>query len=104
VTWFLRLSPFGQNKALAEFKWAWVVLQLGDLLSTLYVFHLGGYEANPLVARLLPLAGPVGGIFAMKAIGCSIVIPIRSRRVLVSGLVIMSVVLAWNLLIIALGR
>ena len=95
--------PLGQDRALRGFKWAWVLLQIGDLLSTLYVLHLGGYEANPLVARLLPLTGPVGGIFAAKAIACSIAIPIKSRRILTAGLWIASMILAWNLLVIGFG-
>jgi hypothetical protein len=98
------LIQFSPEKAVAKFKLVWVLLQLGDLLSTLYVFHIGGYEANPLVARLLPLIGPVGGIFAMKAIGCAIVVPIRSKRMLKVGLVIASGILAWNLLVIGLGH
>ncbi len=43
------------------------VLQALDLLTTLLAFHLGGYEANPIVRPFLAL-GPVGGIFAVKAL------------------------------------
>jgi len=96
--------PPGRSRSVGQFKKAWVLLQLGDLLSTLYVFHLGGYEANPLVARLLPLLGPVGGIFAAKAVGCALVIPIHSRKALWGGLLIAGGILAWNLLVIAVSR
>jgi hypothetical protein len=78
------LSHTDGNKALSKFKLAWGLLQIGDLLSTLYVFTSVD-EANPLVARLLPLTGPVGGICAMKAIGCAIVIPIQSKGILRNG-------------------
>lgn len=88
---------FGGDSELGPFKRAWVLLQVGDLLSTLYIFHLGGYEANPLVSGLMPVTGTVGGIFAMKFIGCAIVIPLRSRRIILAGLAITSAILAWNL-------
>ena len=39
----------------------------------------------------------------MKFIGCAIVIPIRSRRIILTGLAITSAILAWNLLGIAFG-
>jgi len=93
----------GEDRQLTWFKWAWVMLQIGDLLSTLYVFHLGGYEANPLVAKLLPYTGPIGGIVTMKAIGCSLVVPMRSRKMLSAGLIIASCILSWNIIVIAFG-
>ena len=44
--------PGTQMTKIFQAKWSFVALQFLDLATTLFAFHLGGYEVNPLVARM----------------------------------------------------
>jgi hypothetical protein len=57
-------------------------LQLADLFTTLLVFQLGGYEANPLVARMLPRLGLLAGLVAAKHLAVLIMFGLRSQTLI----------------------
>src|SRR6059036_694519 len=59
--------PGTQMTKIFQAKWSFVALQLLDLATTLFAFHLGGYEVNPLVARMATIFGPIGGVAVSKA-------------------------------------
>lgn len=76
-----------------------VFLQFLDLLTTVLVLKLGGYEANPLVHYLR--FGPVGGLVIAKglvvAIGGAVIWYHRHRVVFIANYAYAGVV-CWNLL------
>ena len=78
-------------------------LQVLDLLTTMVVFKLGGYEANPLVNYLMRL-GPIEGLLLAKAIvivgGAAVVWYNRHRVVFLANYVYAGIV-CWNLAIAA---
>jgi hypothetical protein len=78
-------------------------LQVLDLLTTIVVLKLGGYEANPLVSYFMRL-GPVGGLVLAKsvvvALGAGIVWFNRHRVVFLANYAYAGVV-CWNLAILA---
>ena len=80
-------------------RWTFVVLQVLDLLTTLYAFHAGALEVNPLVARLTLLFGRFGGVLMSKLIAIAIVMGIR-KRLWIINLIYIGIV-GWNLLMIA---
>lgn len=84
-------------------KLALLALQLADLATTLYIFHLGGYEANPLMAHALHALGTTGGIVFAKIIAVAIVWRLRSPPIVGAGACLMACVVAWNALVIALA-
>jgi hypothetical protein len=88
---------------MSKFKIALCLLQLADLLTTLYVFHLGGYEANPIVAHVLPALGPTQGLIVAKIVALVIVYRLRSPRLLAAGVALMSCVVGWNAILIGLA-
>src|SRR3989442_2642795 len=59
--------PGTQMTKIFQAKWSFVALQLLDLATTLFAFHLGGYEVNPLVARLATIFGPIGRVDVRQA-------------------------------------
>ena len=79
-------------------------LQVMDLLTTIVVLRLGGYEANPLVNYFMRL-GPVGGLIVAKsvviALGAAIVWFNRHRVVFLANYAYAGVV-CWNLAILAI--
>ena len=60
-------------------------LQLADLFTTLLAFQLGGFEANPLVAQLLPWLGPLAGLVAAKLAAVLIMLGLRSQTLIRVG-------------------
>jgi hypothetical protein len=88
---------------MSKTKLALLALQFADLATTLYVFHLGGYEANPLVAHALPALGATGGILAAKIVALAIVWRMQSPRVVGLACAGMAGVVAWNALVIGLA-
>jgi hypothetical protein len=82
-------------------RWVWIALQLGDLLTTLCCFRLGGYEANPIVRGVFPMLGPIGGVCLAKLFAAGIVLRLRSSWILYAGVGVASLVVAWNTLVIA---
>lgn len=83
---------------IARSKWTFVVLQVLDILTTLAAFHFGGFEANPLVARLTRELGVTGGLVGGKVMALLIVLGVR-KRVWVVNLFYAAVVL-WNLYVV----
>jgi hypothetical protein len=88
---------------MSKFKIALILLQLADLITTLYAFHLGGYEANPVVARVLPALGATGGLIFVKLAAVLIVYRLRSPRLIGFGVALMCCVVSWNALVIGLA-
>jgi hypothetical protein len=79
-------------------RWTFVGLQVLDLLTTLYAFHAGAIEVNPLVAHLTVLFGRFGGVLISKVI--SVVIAMGVRRLMwVINLIYIGIV-GWNLITI----
>ena len=83
---------------IAQSKWTFVVLQILDILTTLAAFRAGGFEANPIVARLTRELGLTGGLIGGKVIALFIVMGVR-RRVWVVNLFYAAVVL-WNVYVV----
>lgn len=79
-------------------RYTFLVLQALDLATTLVAFRMGGFEMNPLVARLALFLGPVGGILCSKAITCLIVL--RVRRLVWVANVIYTGVICWNCIVL----
>jgi hypothetical protein len=79
-------------------------LQVLDLLTTVVVLKVGGYEANPLVRYFMHL-GPIGGLIIAKAlvvaVGAAIVWYNRHRAVFIANYAYAGVV-CWNLTALAL--
>jgi hypothetical protein len=83
---------------IAQSKWTFVVLQVLDILTTLAAFHVGAFEANPLVARLTREFGVTGGLIAGKVIALLIVLGVR-RRVWIVNL-FYALVVVWNIYVV----
>jgi len=79
-------------------RWTFVGLQVLDLLTTLYAFHTGALEVNPLVAHLTTMFGYFRGVLISKLIAVAIAMGVRKRLWIVNLLYIGIVV--WNLLMI----
>ena len=77
-----------------------LTLQVADLLTTLLAFQLGGFEANPLVARLLPHLGPVAGLLAAKFAAVLIMLGLRSGTLIRLGNVAYLGIVSWNVYVI----
>jgi len=79
-------------------RWTFGTLQVLDLLTTLFAFHIGGLEVNPLVAHLTVLLGRLGGVVMSKVI--VVVIALGVKRLLwVVNLFYVGVV-CWNILVL----
>src|SRR2546427_12975480 len=76
--------PGTQMTKIFQAKWSFVALQLLDLATTLFAFHLGGYEVNRLVARMATIFGPIGGVCLSEAL--AVIISRRLHKVLVVGI------------------
>jgi hypothetical protein len=80
-------------------RWTFVGLQVLDLLTTLYAFHTGALEVNPLVAHLTMSFGYFRGVLISKLIAVAIGMGVRKRLWIVNILYVGIVV--WNLIMIA---
>ena len=81
-------------------RWTFAVLQILDLLTTIVVFHFGGFEANPIVASLTAHFGRIRGLLLSKAIAIALALGVR-RLVWVINLFYMGIV-CWNVLVLLL--
>ena len=97
----LENSPNETVRRILLSRWTFIGLQVLDLLTTLYAFHTGAIEVNPLVARLTMVFGYVRGVLISKVIAVVIAMGIRKRLWIVNLLYIGIVV--WNLLMIFAG-
>jgi hypothetical protein len=79
-------------------RWTFVGLQVLDLLTTLYAFHAGALEVNPLVAHLTVVFGRFRGVLISKLMAVAIAMGVR-RLLWVINLIYIGIV-AWNLITI----
>jgi hypothetical protein len=80
-------------------KWSFIALQILDLATTLFAFHLGGYEVNPLVARMTAIFGPLGGVAVSKVL--AVLIAWRVQKLLWVANLFYTGIVSWNILLIA---
>ncbi len=92
-------SRSGGFKRILNSRWTFIGLQVLDLLTTLYAFQAGGYEANPLVAHFTVLFGRFRGLLISKLIAVVIAMGVRRRLWMVNILYIG--IVSWNLIAIA---
>lgn len=83
-------------KRVLNSRWIFVGLQLLDLITTLYAFHLGAMEVNPLVAHFTVLFGRARGVLISKLAAVAIAMGVR-RLLWVVNLMYLGVV-GWNLI------
>jgi Domain of unknown function (DUF5658) len=79
-------------------RWTFVGLQVLDLLTTLYAFHAGALEVNPLVAHLTVLFGRFRGVLISKIMAVAIAMGVR-RLMWVINVIYIGIV-GWNLITI----
>lgn len=77
-----------------------LVLQLLDLLTTAFVFRLGGFETNFAVAYLIRHLGLPAGLLVSKAACVGFILPLK--KLLWVANTIFSLIVGWNMLIITL--
>jgi hypothetical protein len=87
-----------QMTKIFQAKWSFVTLQLLDLATTLFAFHLGGYEMNPLVARMATILGPIGGVAVSKAL--AVLIAWRVQKLLWVANLFYTGIVSWNIVLI----
>ena len=80
-------------------KLIFVVLQVGDLLSTLACFHFGLIEKNPVDVRLIAALGVLPGLFIAKLLACTVILPMK--RLVWMGNLFYSGVVVWNLFLVS---
>jgi len=80
-------------------RWTFVGLQVLDLLTTMYAFHTGALEVNPLVAHLTTMFGYFRGVLISKIIAVVIAMGVRKRLWIINLLYIG--IVGWNLIMIA---
>ena len=91
--------PGTQMTKIFQAKWSFVALQLLDLATTLFAFHLGGYEMNPVVARMTAIFGPIGGVAVSKAL--AVLIAWRVQKLLWVANLFYTGIVSWNIVLIA---
>jgi hypothetical protein len=79
-------------------RWTFVGLQVLDLLTTLYAFHAGALEVNPLVAHLTVSFGRVRGVIISKLLAVGISMGVRKLMWVIN--VIYIGIVGWNLITI----
>ena len=85
-------------RKLLRSRWTFVTLQVLDLLTTLAAFHMGGFEASPLVAKLTERFGGFRGVLISKLISLMIALGV-SRLIWVVNLFYTAVV-CWNVAVL----
>jgi hypothetical protein len=90
----IQMETRGSMKTLNS-KVIFIVLQLGDLLSTLACFHFGLIEKNPVNIHLIAALGVLPGLLVAKLATCVVVLPMK--RLVWLGNVFYSGVVVWNL-------
>jgi|ERR1700687_592564 len=85
-------------KRILRSRWTFVGLQVLDLLTTLYAFHVGAFEVNPLVAHLTVSFGRVRGLLVSKVIAVAIAMGVRRLMWVVNAIYI--AIVGWNLITI----
>lgn len=83
-------------KRVLNSRWIFVGLQGLDLLTTLYAFHLGAMEINPLVAHFTISFGRFRGVLISKLAAVAIAMGVH-RLLWVVNVMYLAVV-GWNLI------
>jgi len=79
-------------------------LQIADLLTTIVVLYLGGFEANPVVRWVMGVTSPIIGLLLIKCAAVFVATYyIRRGRTLGKINGAYSVLIVWNLTAIALA-
>lgn len=86
-------------KKILRSRWTFVALQVLDLLTTMYAFHVGAVEINPLVAHFTVLFGKFRGVLVSKLMAVAIAMGVR-RLIWVINAFYCAIVI-WNLIMIA---
>jgi hypothetical protein len=79
-------------------RWTFATLQVMDLLTTLAVFRVGAFEANPLVARLTLQFGRFGGVLVSKLFAPVVALGVK-RLLWVANLFYVGIV-CWNIVVL----
>jgi Domain of unknown function (DUF5658) len=85
-------------KRILRSRWTFLGLQVLDLFTTLYAFHAGALEVNPLVAHLTVFFGRFRGVLVSKLMAVAIAMGVR-RLLWVVNLIYIGIV-GWNLITI----
>jgi hypothetical protein len=85
-------------KWILDSRWTFVGLQVLDLITTLYAFHVGLFEANPFVTHLTMLFGRFRGVLISKLAAVAIAMGVR-RLLWIVNLLYIGIV-SWNLITI----
>ena len=73
-----------------------ILLQIADCLTTIYILKNGGREANPLLAWLFDKVGMIPSLIAMKLITIGVVAWAWNIYATLAGIMIYICVIAWN--------
>src|ERR1700687_2434420 len=85
-------------KRILDSRWIFVGLQVFDLITTLYAFHVGLFEANPFVTHLTLLFGRFRGVLISKLAAVAIAMGVR-RLIWIVNVLYIGIV-SWNLITI----
>jgi hypothetical protein len=99
---FPAASPRKLLRRIFGSHWTFALLQVLDLLTTIAAFHFGGFEVNPLVARLTEHFGRLWGVVLSKLISILLALGVR-RLVWVINVFYLGIV-CWNVLVLLLYR
>jgi hypothetical protein len=82
-----------------------LVLQMGDALSTLALFAHNGYEANPLMAHAIGEFGAIPAIVGAKIVTVALFAFLAGLRpsVVRKANVAYAAIIVWNLFLISIG-
>src|ERR1700739_1557674 len=94
----MRNTRSGGFKRILDSRWAFVGLQLLDLLTPLYAFPVGLFEANPFVTHLTLLFGRFRGVLISKLAAVAIAMGV-SRLLWIVNVLYIGIV-SWNLITI----
>ena len=75
-----------------------MALQGLDLLTTLFAFHMGALEANPLVAHLVARFGGFRGVIISKL--AAIAIAMGVKRLIWVVNIFYAIIIVWNAIVI----
>jgi len=94
----VKTARSGGFKRILDSRWTFVGLQALDLLTTLYAFHVGLFEANPFVTHLTLLFGRFRGVLISKLAAVAIAMGV-SRLLWIVNILYIGIV-GWNLITI----
>jgi hypothetical protein len=95
----IKKSRRERNETILGSRWTFIGLQVLDVLTTLYAFHLGAMEVNPLVAHFTIFFGRVRGVIISKVVAVAIAMGVH-KLLWVVNMIYIGVV-AWNMITLA---